>query len=131
MSEGSRAVIVKAKSERKTFKPTVKSVNRIPDELMHDVNLNSAINVLPQNYNFEIPKTIWRIRHTGAKRVALQMPEGLVMFATTIADIIESFTDADTVIMGDVTYGACCIDDYTAKALGVDLLIHYGHLIMS
>lgn len=29
--------------------------------------------------------------------------------------------------MGDVTYGACCIDDLTAKALGVDLLVHYGH----
>ena len=29
--------------------------------------------------------------------------------------------------MGDVTYGACCVDDYTARALGADLLIHYGH----
>ena len=37
------------------------------------------------------------------------------------------FTGALTVIMGDVTYGACCIDDYTAVALGCDMLIHYGH----
>ncbi|XP_070572752.1 2-(3-amino-3-carboxypropyl)histidine synthase subunit 1-like isoform X2 [Ptychodera flava] len=37
------------------------------------------------------------------------------------------FTDADTLIMGDVTYGACCVDDYTAKALGADLMVHYGH----
>lgn len=78
--------------------------------------------------------------------VALQMPEGLQMFACTIADIIERrvytstlpqgltnieylarFTDALTVIMGDVTYGACCIDDYTAVALGCDMLVHYGH----
>jgi 2-(3-amino-3-carboxypropyl)histidine synthase len=29
--------------------------------------------------------------------------------------------------MGDVTYGACCVDDYTAKALGCDLLVHYAH----
>ena len=29
--------------------------------------------------------------------------------------------------MGDVTYGACCIDDFTAVALGCDLLVHYGH----
>lgn len=29
--------------------------------------------------------------------------------------------------MGDVTYGACCVDDFTAKALGADLLVHYGH----
>jgi diphthamide biosynthesis enzyme Dph1/Dph2-like protein len=37
------------------------------------------------------------------------------------------FTDALTVIMGDVTYGACCVDDYTAVALGCDMLVHYGH----
>ncbi len=29
--------------------------------------------------------------------------------------------------MGDVAYGACCIDDYGARALKCDLLIHYGH----
>lgn len=33
--------------------------------------------------------------------------------------------------MGDVTYGACCIDDYSAKALDMDLLIHYGHSCLS
>lgn len=49
------------------------------------------------------------------------------MFACTIADIIEKFTSALTVILGDVTYGACCIDDYTAVALGCDMLVHYGH----
>ena len=30
-------------------------------------------------------------------------------------------------IMGDVTYGACCVDDFSAKALGADMLVHYGH----
>jgi len=29
--------------------------------------------------------------------------------------------------MGDVTYGACCIDDFTARALGADMLVHYAH----
>lgn len=30
-------------------------------------------------------------------------------------------------VLGDVTYGACCIDDLSARALGCDLLVHYGH----
>ena len=30
-------------------------------------------------------------------------------------------------ILGDVTYGACCIDDFSAAALGADFLVHYGH----
>jgi 2-(3-amino-3-carboxypropyl)histidine synthase len=29
--------------------------------------------------------------------------------------------------MGDVTYGACCVDDLSARALGCELLVHYGH----
>lgn len=39
------------------------------------------------------------------------------MFSCIIADIIERFTGASVIIMGDVTYGACCVDDFTAKAL--------------
>ena len=33
----------------------------------------------------------------------------------------------DVIIMGDVAYGACCVDDYSALALGADFLVHYGH----
>lgn len=56
------------------------------------------------------------------------MPEGLLLFACTLADIIETFCPGvETLIMGDVTYGACCIDDFTARALGCDLLVHYAH----
>uniref|UniRef100_A0A7S2HTH3 2-(3-amino-3-carboxypropyl)histidine synthase subunit 1 n=1 Tax=Octactis speculum TaxID=3111310 RepID=A0A7S2HTH3_9STRA len=29
--------------------------------------------------------------------------------------------------MGDVTYGACCVDDLSARAMGCDYLLHYGH----
>lgn len=50
------------------------------------------------------------------------------MFATIISDILTQFCPgAETLIMGDVTYGACCIDDYTARALGCDFLVHYAH----
>lgn len=33
----------------------------------------------------------------------------------------------EILVLGDVTYGACCVDDFTAKALGADFLVHYGH----
>lgn len=101
--------------------------HQIPADILEDPLLNEAIKQLPSNYSFEIHKTIHQIMKYGSKMVALQMPEGLLMFACTIADIVERFTDALTVIMGDVTYGACCIDDYTALALGCDMMVHYGH----
>jgi hypothetical protein len=51
--------------------------------------------VLPSNYNFEIHKTIWRLRECKASKVALQFPEGLLMYACVIADIIEKFALAE------------------------------------
>ena len=103
-------------------------LNQVPDEILNDPDIKAAMGLLPHNYNFEIPKTIHRIRSLNAKRVALQFPEGLLMFATTISDILVQFCPgSETLIMGDVTYGACCVDDYTATALGCDLLVHYAH----
>jgi 2-(3-amino-3-carboxypropyl)histidine synthase len=64
---------------------------QIPPDILNDPLLNQAIGQLPVNYSFEIHKTIHHIRKNGAKMVALQMPEGLQMFACTIADIIERY----------------------------------------
>jgi len=102
-------------------------VNQIPEDLLNNAKLKDAISQLPSNYNFEIHKTIHRIRTLDVKMVALQFPEGLLIFSCAIADILEEFTGCETLIMGDVTYGACCVDDLTAKALGAQLMVHYGH----
>ncbi|KFY86420.1 hypothetical protein V498_07511 [Pseudogymnoascus sp. VKM F-4517 (FW-2822)] len=111
-----------------TPRRTPRQLNQVPPEILNDPHINAAIALLPSNYSFEIHKTIHRIRTNGSTKVALQMPEGLLLFATTISDILTQFCPGiETVIMGDVTYGACCIDDYTARALGCDLLVHYAH----
>ena len=70
---------------------------------------------------------IQNIKKEGVKRIALQFPEGLLLFASTIADLLETFTKCVCVIMGNVTYGACCVDDITAQMLDCSLLVHYGH----
>ncbi|KAJ3151231.1 Diphthamide biosynthesis protein 1 [Geranomyces variabilis] len=101
--------------------------NAIPDEILNDERLIAAMKMLPSNYNFEIPKTVWALRRAGATKAALQFPEGLLMFALAISDILAEFTGVETVVMGDVTYGACCVDDFTARALGCDFMVHYGH----
>lgn len=105
-----------------------RTLNQIPASILEDASLNAAIAHLPSNYTFELHKTIHRIRTLSARNVALQFPEGLLLFAPLISDIVTTFCPGtQTLIMGDVTYGACCIDDYTARALGCDLLVHYGH----
>ncbi|EGC36918.1 hypothetical protein DICPUDRAFT_150525 [Dictyostelium purpureum] len=103
------------------------AAQQIPDEILNNVDLQNAVKILPSNYNFEILKTIWRLKQANSKRVALQFPEGLLMYSCIISDIVEKFANVETIIMGDVTYGACCVDDYTARSLGADFMVHYGH----
>eukprot|EP00501_MAST-03F_sp_TOSAG23-6_P000223 GSMAST32.ASY1.ANO1.228.1 assembled CDS len=78
-------------------------LNQVPDDILQCEALNKAIAQLPSNYNFEIHKSVWKVMQA------------------------KHFTGVETLIMGDVTYGACCVDDLSAKALGCDFLIHYGH----
>jgi 2-(3-amino-3-carboxypropyl)histidine synthase len=61
----------------------------VPADILHNAALNAAIALLPANYSFEIHKTLWRIRQAGARRVALQFPEGLLLYSCVIADILE------------------------------------------
>ena len=118
-TEVSGPLVVKANPDRK--KVVVRS-NRIPDKILNDPEIARDSAILPANYSFEIPKTIWRLKSSEAQKVALQFPEGLALYATTIADILEKHAAVECVIMADVTYGACCVDDYSARALGVNLL---------
>ena len=84
---------------------------------------------LPEAYTFEIEKSVERIVQANASRVALQMPEGLLLYATVLADVFLRLAACltEVSVLGDVTYGACCVDDIGAKALNASLLIHYGH----
>ncbi|CAI4039663.1 hypothetical protein SMKI_09G0700 [Saccharomyces mikatae IFO 1815] len=104
-----------------------RSVNHVPEDILNDKELNEAVKLLPSNYNFEIYKTVWNIRKYNAKRIALQMPEGLLIYSLIITDILEQFCGVETLVMGDVSYGACCIDDFTARALDCDFIVHYAH----
>jgi 2-(3-amino-3-carboxypropyl)histidine synthase len=74
------------------------------------------------------------------------MPEGLMIYGPIIADILENYTypaseigpggkyegmDVTPLLLADVTYGACCIDDFTAKEMGAEMIVHYGHSCLS
>ena len=84
---------------------------------------------------------------SSSVHIALQMPEGLLLYATVLSDVLQRLVAATNKmptnkrsdqqqqqqpllrvsVLGDVTYGACCVDDLGARALGCDLLVHYGH----
>lgn len=73
----------------------------------------------------ELSKVSAAIKKHKARRVALQIPEGLKMQVQEIAKQIEPF--AEVVILADPCFGACDIPFEKAKALGCQLIVHMGH----
>jgi 2-(3-amino-3-carboxypropyl)histidine synthase len=80
-------------------------------------------------FDFEEERIKKEIAHHGAKRVLLQMPQGLKPEATKLAQIVEQ-AGAIPIISSDPCYGACDIALSEAEGLGVDLVVHFGHAKM-
>ncbi len=75
-----------------------------------------------QNYD-ELAEAI---KKRGAKRVMLQVPDGLKMKAAGICEFLEK-SGINVVLSNDTMYGACDLADSEAKRTGCDLLVHIGH----
>lgn len=78
-------------------------------------------------YDLEIDKIITEITKQKAKLICLQLPDGLKPKAELLQKEIEEKTDAQIIIWGGSCYGSCDLP-LEVKRLGVDLLIHFGHV---
>ncbi len=76
-------------------------------------------------YNFELERIVEHIKENRARRVGIQLPEGVKSMAIELADAIAARTGAEVIISGNSCYGACDIDDKLLKL--VDILFHFGH----
>jgi 2-(3-amino-3-carboxypropyl)histidine synthase len=79
-----------------------------------------------KGFDYEEERIKQEINNLEAKRVLIQLPEGLKPEATWIAKIVEK-AGALAIISGDPCYGACDIAVSEAERLGADLIVHFGH----
>jgi len=79
-----------------------------------------------KGFDFEEERIKQTIQQFDAKRVLIQLPQGLKPEATRIAKLIEK-TGALAIISADPCYGACDIATNEAQSLDADLVIHFGH----
>jgi 2-(3-amino-3-carboxypropyl)histidine synthase len=77
-------------------------------------------------FNFEEEKIKQEIAKRRAKRVLLQLPEGLKPQGPRLAEVV-SAAGALPIISADPCYGACDLAISEAEALGADLIVHFGH----
>ncbi|MEW6592566.1 MAG: diphthamide biosynthesis enzyme Dph2 [Candidatus Hadarchaeota archaeon] len=64
-------------------------------------------------------------RH-GAKKAAIQLPDGIRPRQIEVANVFER-SGVQPVFMAGSCFGACDLADRHAKQLGCDVLVHYGH----
>lgn len=79
-----------------------------------------------KRFNFEEERIKKEIIKLGAKRVLIQLPEGLKPEAPRLAKVIEK-SGALPIISADPCYGACDLAMTEAEDLSVDLIVHFGH----
>ena len=90
--------------------------------------MEHTISEIEKNFDLEIQTIITKIKGKKAKLVALQFPDGLKPYATTIAEKIQDSTGCKCIIWFGSCYGSCDIpiqlDTIKPK---IDLLVHFGH----
>uniref|UniRef100_A0A8B9RRU2 2-(3-amino-3-carboxypropyl)histidine synthase subunit 2 n=1 Tax=Accipiter nisus TaxID=211598 RepID=A0A8B9RRU2_9AVES len=64
-------------------------------------------------------------------QVALQFPDELLADAAAVAARMEAATGAEMYVLGDTTYGSCCVDEVAAEHAGAEAVLHYGPACLS
>ena len=76
--------------------------------------------------DFEKDKLIAELKERKPKKVLVQLAEGIKRDAHEIAGWIEGL-GIECIFSGESCWGACSVAVQEAEALGVDLLVHFGH----
>jgi 2-(3-amino-3-carboxypropyl)histidine synthase len=79
-----------------------------------------------ETFDFEENRLKDEIIRRGAKRVLIQLPEGLKAEGPRLAAVAEE-AGATAIVSADPCYGACDLALLDAKSLKIDLIVHYGH----
>ncbi|KAM9333330.1 2-(3-amino-3-carboxypropyl)histidine synthase subunit 2 [Pholidichthys leucotaenia] len=95
-----------------------------------DVTVTSTpVEKLEESYQIE--KTCDFIREYQFQKVALQFPDELLVDSVAVAEKIEKKCNTQMFILGDTSYGSCCVDEVAAEHIGADCIVHYGSACLS
>ena len=78
-------------------------------------------------YDLEEDRLIAEITGRGARRLLIQLPDGLKSEGPRLASLIREKTGADVFVSASPAWGACDLSLDAAARLKADLLVHYGH----
>jgi len=77
-------------------------------------------------YDLELERVVKEIKKQKAKKVLIQLPDGLKPFATSIVEELNQRINCKIFIWLGSCYGGCDVPLETEK-LGIDLIVQFGH----
>ncbi|KAJ8010677.1 hypothetical protein DPEC_G00077610 [Dallia pectoralis] len=80
---------------------------------------------------YQIKDTCNFIKSHQFMKVALQFPDELLVDSVAVAAEMEKETKAKLYILGDTSYGSCCVDEVAAEHVSADCIVHYGRACLS
>ncbi|RMF06502.1 hypothetical protein D6764_02160 [Candidatus Woesearchaeota archaeon] len=88
--------------------------------------LSPSSSELLKKYDLELDRAVSSVKEARARRVCIQLADGLKPLSGSIADEIESRTGAEVFIWMGSCFGACDTPVGLEKQ-GVDMIIQWGH----
>ena len=134
--------------------PDIQVIQRQP--AVKPQNARSQLSDVQCRVTYEIERTLSEIRKHRYTRVALQFPDSMLGDASQVFRLLqtsakhgvpetmdrdrgtgdEQASDLDSFdvkffILGDTSYGACCVDEIAAEHSDADVVVHYGRSCLS
>lgn len=78
------------------------------------------------DFDLELEKIAEEIKQAGAKKVVLQLPDGLKPRAMELAEKLEKLSGTRISIWFGSNFGACDVPVHIEKR-GFDMLVNFGH----
>src|SRR5947208_10655382 len=78
-------------------------------------------------YDLEEDRLVAEITGRGARRLLIQLPDGLKNEGPRLASLVRDRTGAEVFVSASSAWGACDLSLDAAARLKADLLVHYGH----
>ncbi|CEG39491.1 diphthamide biosynthesis protein 2 [Plasmopara halstedii] len=83
---------------------------------------------------YDIARTVKQIQIGGYKKIALQFPDSLLPDAPQVQQELKNDLNGQwerIFVLGDTSYGSCCVDEVAAQHLEADCIVHYGRTCLS
>ncbi|KAH6940787.1 hypothetical protein HPB50_006735 [Hyalomma asiaticum] len=82
-------------------------------------------------FKYEVKRAASWICESGFRKVALQFPDEMLVDSVNVTLALQASVPAELFILGDTSYGSCCVDEVAAEHVAADAVIHFGHSCLS